>query len=141
MQTTIKKMRVLILFLATVAFIACSKGNNTSADKTVESSSSMAKEGSSDEGTIISSESERHGEYLIVRNTIQFADGSTDHKTYLITGNVESKMMGDVMVVAEKKYEVDCSGSCNCTEQWNPVTNIISCSCQPCKMTIKEVAN
>ncbi len=139
MQTTIKKTGVLILFLATVFFISCSKGKNTPADQTTGSNSSMEKGTNTDGGKIISSQSERHGEYLILRNTVQFADGSTGQKTYLITGDVEPKMMGDVMVFGKKKYEVDCAGPCGCTEQWNPVTNIISCSCQPCTMTIKEI--
>ena len=41
--------------------------------------------------------------------------------------------------VAGKKFRVDCTGSCDCLEQFNFNTNTASCSCSSCSMTVTEI--
>lgn len=38
-----------------------------------------------------------------------------------------------------KQYIVDCYGECECLEQFNPATGLVSCSCSECEMKITEV--
>lgn len=38
-----------------------------------------------------------------------------------------------------KAFRVDCSGSCDCREQFNFNTNTASCSCSDCTMTVTEI--
>lgn len=40
---------------------------------------------------------------------------------------------------SEKGYTVDCTGSCNCLEQFNPANGTVSCSCSPCSMKVTEI--
>lgn len=38
-----------------------------------------------------------------------------------------------------KAFRVDCTGSCDCREQFNFNTNTASCSCSDCTMTVTEI--
>lgn len=38
-----------------------------------------------------------------------------------------------------KQFEIDCTGSCGCREQYNHNTGISSCSCDECKMKVTEI--
>ena len=39
----------------------------------------------------------------------------------------------------KKDFVVDCTGNCDCREQFYPATGAIQCSCNDCVMTVKEI--
>jgi hypothetical protein len=41
--------------------------------------------------------------------------------------------------IGGKKFRIDCTGSCDCLEQYNFNTNTASCSCSDCVMTVTEI--
>lgn len=44
-----------------------------------------------------------------------------------------------VSLMIGKDFEVDCTGSCDCRERFFPATGVVECTCNECKMTVKEI--
>ncbi len=62
--------------------------------------------------------------------TIDFLTPSNEKETLLVVYNNTNK----------NTYIVNCSGgSCDCRPQFNLETNVASCSCSPCTLTVEEI--
>jgi hypothetical protein len=87
----------------------------------------------------------KHGETLSSFNRIDFnfqPNVTTIIYTYeLSDGSEETVMYSNTYTsagLADKKYEIDCSGSCGCREIFDFNTNRAECSCDPCTLTVTE---
>lgn len=60
---------------------------------------------------------------------IQFKNSKGEDDSIAFYQNINSR----------KAFTVDCTGSCNCLEQFNPATGVVSCSCSPCSMKVTEI--
>ncbi len=86
----------------------------------------------------------KHGQKILSYNRVEFdfqpevttityiyelSDGSEESVMYANTYDPNTGAIGPV-------YEIDCTGSCGCREQFDFNTNKASCSCDDCKMTV-----
>jgi hypothetical protein len=70
----------------------------------------------------------------------EYSDKFGNKSTFMI---FEAKVTGlsadGTPLPLNKKVEIDCTGSCSCTEQYIPSTGTIQCSCQPCTMKVTTI--
>jgi len=86
----------------------------------------------------------KHGEKILSYNRVEFdfqpevttityiyelSDGSEESVMYANTYDPNTGAIGPT-------YEIDCTGSCGCKEQFDFNTNKASCSCDDCKMKV-----
>lgn len=87
---------------------------------------------------------DKHGESINTFNRVDFnfqPKATTIIYTYeLADGSEETVMYSNTYTergIADKTYEIDCSGSCGCREIFDFNTNRAECSCDPCTLTVK----
>ena len=69
--------------------------------------------------------------------TLFFTDKNNVQNSVLYSETFSSSSQGSKMV--NKKYRIDCTGSCGCREQYHFGTNTASCSCDDCVMDVEEI--
>lgn len=89
---------------------------------------------------------DKHNEVISGFNSITYnfsVERTTASYEYsLSNGDVETVLYVtnyDSQGLVKEKFEIDCTGTCGCREQFNLNTGLSSCSCDPCKMVVTKL--